>query len=180
MSNARRLLAAALLALAAVSCTAPGERPRGQGPGAPVATPFLSLTPSLAGTVDELRGAVAQSGYRLDTALVPYRPSEPASLADAPRTVLRASTPDTRQGFVVVYQLDDEATAAERAADLAGHVGSGFGQTNYPSDAQFHVAHVRDTVVFTWWSRAGAGDDAAAERVFEAVRAVGTEVPVRK
>jgi hypothetical protein len=181
MTARGRALASALpalsLALLLAACAPQGARPAGQGPGVPVATPVASLTPSLATTVAELRAAVAGTGYRLDVPLAPYRPSEPAALVDAPRTVLRASTADTRQGFLVVYELEDEVAAAARAQDLAAHVGSGFGQTNFPGGAQFHVAHQRDTVIFTWWARLGGADE-AAERVFDAVRVVGTAVPV--
>lgn len=169
------------LALAIAGCGGSPDAPlKGQGPGAPVATAMATLSPEVGSTVALLQAAVAGAGYRLDPPATAYRPSEPGSLVDVPRAVLRASTPDTGQGFVVVYDLPDAVTAVVRARDMASHVGSGFGQTNFPPDAQFHVASLGDTVVFTWWSRAAASDPAAAQAVFDALRTVGTQVPVVK
>lgn len=173
------LIVSAVLLLAA--CTSPSDGSiRGQGPGAPVSTPMSSLSPNVASTVGLLRGALSTVGRRLDVPAAPYRPSEPASLAGAPRAVLRADTADVNQGFVVVYELPGPAQAADGARDMAAHLGSGFGQTNFPADAQFHVAYQGSTVIFTWWSRAGASDESMAEGVFGALRLVGVEVPVVK
>jgi hypothetical protein len=181
---ARRVLGVALaggVALAAVACNAPpGGRAPGQGAGVPVTTPMPSLSAPVEVTAALLREVVGRHGYRLDVSPAPYRPSEPASLVPVPRAVLRANTPDTGHGFVVIYELPDSPSAARHAQDMASHVGSGFGQTNFPSDAQFHVAHLDRTVIFTWWSRAAVSDEAAAETVFEALRTVGLAVPVLK
>lgn len=174
------LIVSAVLLLAACTSPSDGGAIRGQGPGAPVSTPMLSLSADVAATASLLRGALSTIGRRLEVPATPYRPSEPASLAGVPRAVLRADTADVNQGFVVIYELPGPAEAADRARDMAAHLGSGFGQTNFPADAQFHVAYQGSTVIFTWWSRAGASDEAAAEGVFEALRLVGVEVPVVK
>ena len=134
----------------------------------------------MAGTLALLRNALADAGYRLDPPRVPYRPSEPAGLTDAPRTVVQVALADPEDGFVVVYQLPDEEAAGNAASELASYLGSGFGQTNYPLDAQFSVAQVGSTVVFTWLSRDRAGDPDAAQGAFDVIRTVGRQVPVQK
>ena len=174
------LTLALLAAVALTACTGKAGPIAGQGPAPPVATPLASVPASLEPIVTQLGAAVAGAGYRLDRPVDAYRPSEPPALADAPRIVLRASLADPDQGLVVVYLLPDIGSAQAAAADMARHVGSGFGQTNFPADAQFHVAHEDDAVIFTWWSPAAASDDEAARAVFEALATVGTEDAVVK
>jgi hypothetical protein len=169
------------LALAIVLVVAGcGGGNRGEPAGPPLPTPVASLTAEMAGTIALLRNALAASGYRLDPPRVPYRPSEPARLSEAPRTVVQVSSADPDEGFVVVYQLLNEDAAGNAARDLATHLGSGFGQTNFPLDAQFSVAQVGSTVIFTWVSRERAADPDAAQGAFDVIRTVGREVPVLK
>jgi hypothetical protein len=127
-----------------------------------------------------VRDAVAQAGLQLNTPVIPYRPSEPAGLALAPRAVLQESVPDPDQGYVLVYDLQDPATAADRGRELAAYLGSGFGQTNYSLDAQFAISQVGGTLVFTWWSASRASNDAVAKAGFDAVASVGQPIPVVK
>jgi hypothetical protein len=149
-------------------------------PGPPLPTPMASWSPGVAATLASVRAALEAEGIGLFPPTAPYRPSEPASLLQVPRAILQASIGETAQGYVVVYQLPDAPAADVAAAELADHVGSGFGQTNYPTDAQLHVATDESTVVFTWWSRERAADDARAEAAFDAISSVGVEVPVLK
>ena len=111
---------------------------------------------------------------------MPYRPSEPASLTQVPRTVLQVQGVDPDLGYVVIYQLADSAEAGVRAAELAGYLGSGFGQTNFPVDAQFSVAQADSTVLMTWWSRERADDDDVTQGAFDVVRTIGQQYPVVK
>jgi hypothetical protein len=179
---APRLIAvavAALIAALAVGC-ASLEQSTGRDPATRLPTPLPSLTATLEATAGLLRGSLAEAGLRLDAPTGPVRPSEPASLARAPRAVLRASLADPGDGFIVVYDLADPTEARLRADELAAYLGSGFGQTNFAPDTQFSVAVVADTVVLSWWSRSRASDQAKAEAAFEAVRRVGEPVEVRK
>jgi hypothetical protein len=93
---------------------------------------------------------------------------------------MRADLADPDDGFVVIYDLADADTAMDRAQDLATYLGSGFGQTNYPADAQFSVGVVGSTVVFTWWARRRASDPEKGEAVFDAIGTVGDRVDVLK
>jgi hypothetical protein len=141
---------------------------------------MASLTPEVAASVALVRDALAGSSYLLTEPVGPYRPSEPGSLTGTPRTVRQVSLGDPDGGFVVVYALRDEAAALSAGRELAAYLGSGFGQTNYPTDAQFSVAQVGSTVVFTWWSRERSGDPDAAKGAFDLIRSVGLTIPVLK
>ena len=103
-------------------------------------------------TLALLQNALAGGGYRLDQPIAPYQAAEPGSFAGVPRSVYQISTPDPDAGFVVIYEFPDAATASARGQELAAFLGSGFGQTNYPFDAQFAVSQVGGTIIFTWWS----------------------------
>jgi hypothetical protein len=168
-----------LAGLLATGCTT-ANRPGAIEPQDPLPTPYASWPPSVADAAGQLGDALAGSGLRLEVPTAAYRPSEPRSLVRAPRAVVRASLADPADGHAVIYDLADEAAARVAAQDLAGYLGSGFGQTNFPPDAQFSVAVVADTVVFTWWSRAAASEPAAAEAAFDALASVGERVDVRK
>ncbi len=171
------LALAAVLALPA--CTSP-DRPTVQADPVALPTPLQSFDASMAATIRELEVATALLGVRLDPAVGAYRPSEPASLLQLPRVVLRADLADTDVGFVVVYQADSPGLALDRAHDLADYLGSGFGQTNYTADTQFSVGVLDDTVVFTTWASGRSDDPASAQAVFDAVGTVGEPVEVNK
>ena len=148
------------------------------GPALP--TPQASYSTGVAGTVAALTAALGAVNIPLFPPTAPIRPSEPASLVQASRAVLQAGVDDPAGGFVVIYQLADTPAAQAAAQELASYLGSGFGQTNFTVDTQFHVATDGSTVVLTWWSREHAPDDELAETAFDAIASVGTEVPVIK
>ena len=180
MMPAGRLAATALaFLLALVACTST-ERPSVQADEIALPTPLRSFDASVSATIGQLQAALTDIGRRLDDTSTAYRPSEPASLLQTPRVVMRADLADPGDGFVVIYAAADEGTAQELGADLANYLGSGFGQTNYSADTQFSVSVVGDTVVFTNWSRRRSADGEAAEAVFDAVATVGERVEVLK
>ena len=147
---------------------------------APLATPVASLGSALAGTTARITDALVAAGYRVAPPVVPYRPSEPASLTQVPRTVVQVQELGQDSGYVVIYQLAGSAEAATRAAELAGYLGSGFGQTNFPVDAQFSVAQLDSTVIMTWFSGERTEDRDAAQGAFDVVRTIGQPYPVVK
>lgn len=146
----------------------------------PLPTPVASWSPAVSGTLSVLTSALAAAGYQLFPPVAPYRPSEPASLTETPRVVRQVSGPDQDQGFVVVYDFPTTAAAATAGSELATYMASGFGQTNFPLDAQFSVSQVGSTLVFTWYSAARSDDAAAAQGAFDAIRSVGQAFPVVK
>ncbi len=177
MSRLRPLALGLVLVLVA-ACGGPAAAPA--TPAAPLPTPLASLGPALEGTVAALSGALAGLGLRLDPPAGPYRPSEPERLLRTPRAIFQAGTGDPGQGYVVLYQLVDDPDADAAARELAAYLGSGFGQTNFPVDAQLHVARDGSVVIFTWWSREKSADPARAEAAWAAIASVGQEIPVRK
>lgn len=177
----RRSWALATVALSAALVGACGGSTRDTGNVAqPLPTPMASVSSAVAGTVGLVTQALANRGYQLFPPVVPYRPSEPASLTQTPRVVLQVSGPDADQGYVIVYDLTTDAAATTAGTDLAHYLASGFGQTNYPTDAQFSVAQVGSTVVFTWYSGSRASDAAASRSAFESIGLVGQPFPVVK
>lgn len=179
--NAGRATTAGLAAIFLLAgCFAPssGDQAGPAGPSLP--TPQASLSSQVDGTVSLVRGALAVVGLQLNPPVVAYRPSEPAGLATAPRAVFQESVADADQGYVVIYDLQDTATATDRGKELAAYLGSGFGQTNYPLDAQFAISQVGGTIVFTWWSASRSSNAKLAEQGFDAVASVGQPIPVLK
>ncbi len=179
MSRAR-LLAAGLCAALALSACGGGSQGDPANGGQPLPTPQQSASSAVDGTVALVTTALSSAGFQMFPPLAPYRPSEPASLTQAPRVVFQVSGPDSDQGFVIIYDFVSVAAASTAGTGLASYVGSGFGQTNFPTDAQFSVAQVGSTIVFTWYSGARAEDAAASRAAFDAVASVGQPFPVVK
>jgi hypothetical protein len=173
-----------LLALAGIAllagCMGPATPDVNNQAGPTVPTPMTSLPAEVQGTFALVGQALAPVGLQLQPPTQPYRPSEPADMVTAPRAIQRETLAEPDIGYVVVYDFPDQQTAAARAQELASYLGSGFGQTNYPFDAQFAISQVGDTVVFTWWAPSRAGGDPLAEDGFNAVASVGQPVPVTK
>lgn len=180
MSRTTRGLALAIaLVLTLAACT---DLRRGtiQADEVVLPTPMRSYDADVDATFARLSEALGAVPVRLAVSDRPYRPSEPQALLQTPRAILRADLADPDAGFIVVYEFDGASAARAGADELAAYLGSGFGQTNFPTDAQFSVGIVADTVVFTWWSRARADDPDRVEAVFDAVAGVGEPVPVHK
>ena len=182
---ASRLIAAGRLALlivlVAIVGVACGGRARATAPpGSPRATPVASLTPALAGSVAEIEMALRPAGLTLRRPAAEFRPSAPASLANRPRAVYQVVLADPDAGHVVIYELPSAAAAATEAQALATYLGSNFGQTNFAHDAEFSVAQLGQTVIFTFWSPDRSGRSPDVERAFRTVASVGQSVPVVK
>lgn len=178
--NTPRWLVVAVCAASVVLGGCAGAESQPADVGQPLPTPQRSASTAVAGTVALVTNALGAAGFQAYPPVAAYRPSEPVSLTQVPRAVLQISSPDPDQGFVVIYDFATNNAAATAGAELADYVGSGFGQTNFPTDAQFSVAQVGSTVVFTWYSGARADDAATAQAAFEAVRAVGQPFDVVK
>jgi hypothetical protein len=161
-------------------CTSPVTQDQNNQAGPTLPTPLASLPAEVQGTLALIAQALTPIGLQLLPPTQPYRPSEPPGLVSAPRAIQRESLAEPDLGYVVVYDLPDQQTATARAQELAAYLASGFGQTNYPLDAQFAISQVGNTVVFTWWSPNRAGGDALAEDGFNAVASVGQPIPVTK
>lgn len=161
------------------ACTSP-DRPTVQADEVTLPTPLASFDASVAATIAALEAAAARVGERLQVPSGAYRPSEPEPLLQVPRAVRRVDLADPDDGYVIVYEAADAGEATRLADELAGYLGSGFGQTNYVADTQFSVSTLADTIVFTTWSRRRSDDPERAEVAFDALATVGTPVEVSK
>lgn len=166
-----------------VTCLVAGCAPatndqRGGQPTTPLITPQASFSTQVASGLAVVRRALADVGIRLDPPVVPYRPAEPPGISTAPRAVLQAGIGDPQAGYVMVYEFPDANTASARGAEFADYLESGFGQTNYPLDAQFSLAQLGGTLIFTWWSSELAADRDLARAAFDAISAVGVRIPI--
>jgi hypothetical protein len=81
---------------------------------------------------------------------------------------------------VVVLVLGVGAAAASRGQLFARYLESGFGQTNYPLDAQFALQQAGATLVFTWWSRELAASPERAQGAFDLVSSFAVPIEIRK
>ena len=180
MLTFRRWIALPLVAsLAVAACTNP-DRPSVQPDDIELPTPMRTIDASVERTVTAVESALTGVGERLVLPTGAYRPSEPASLVQLPRTVRRVDLADPDDGFVVIYEAPSSGAALELADDLADYVESGFGQTNFTADTQFAVSTLEDTIVFTTWSKRRSDDPERAEAAFEALATVGTPIEVSK
>ena len=141
-----------------------------------------SLAPApgeVAQTAVALASAFRQVGIGFIRSQQPYLPSEPADLQAVPRTVYQEVLPrDPEAGYVVIYEAPNPAGAQTMAAGLRAYLQSGFGETNYPTDAQFAVSVYGATVVFGWYSPGASADAATAGRALGVLLAFGEPLPV--
>ncbi len=185
----RRAGLVVVLALSAASTAGacvPDNRaapPRNDDPavvGPPLPTPQRSPSVQIAATARQVEQALSQQGLRLAQAIGAYRPSEPPAVTTVPRAVYQVDLGVGDIGYVVIYELLDTTAAADRGREFAAYLGGGFGQTNYPLDAQFALSQSGATLIFTWWSPSRAPDDERARMAFDTVAGVGQPIPVAK
>jgi hypothetical protein len=171
--RAGAVVAAAILVLAACAGT---DRP---------ATPARTATasdgrtagPAVARTREAIALALGGRSVQLQDPPVPYRPAEPAALAAVPRAVYQAVLPaDPAHGYIVVFDLPDEAAARAAAEAQAAYVGSPVGRVQFPTGTRFIVRQLGSTVIF-YADPPDSPDDQAPD-VADALRALGTEITV--
>ncbi len=174
-----RLIAPLLPALVAALLLA-GCVPLTSAPTSVPAPASLAPAPAaVAETASALEAAYRAAGFGFIRAQQPYRPSEPPELQSVPRTVYQIVLPsDPGAGYVVIYQATDASGAQTMASDLLRYVQSGFGQTNFPTDAQFAISIYGPTVVFGWYSPGASADPPTAARALGVLRSFGQPVPV--
>ena len=177
----QRVVLAVSLALACVACGAsPASSPPLPAGSIAIVPPEPGLSASEATSVTLLRQSLAGGGFQLSPVSQPVQPAVPLAFETVPLVVYRVELADPDQGFVLIYDFPAPPAAAAGATSLARFVGSGFGQTTYPSDAVFSVASLGADVIFTWWSPGRASDPAVTGAAMARVAAVGAVVPVTK
>jgi len=168
----RRLKVAgwALIALAVLGCAAPvftNNPSPGSGGDAASATKGLVIA------------ALGGVGLQAVDSAKPYRPSEAAVLAGAPRSIVQVQLPDDPDhGFVVIYALGSAVSAENAAVAQAAHVASGTGGIQFPPGSHFVIRLVDTTVIFFTWSP-GTSPDARTHLIEDALNTVGLAVVAR-
>lgn len=166
---------AAALAGCAPTASVPNANPT-PGPSQPTA-----LSAAVAGTADRVAAALGSVGLTA-TALPPqpvtFRPGESPLLAAAPRLVLQALLPgDASHGFIVVYDLADDAAARAAGAEMAAYLASGPGRIQFPNDARHVLRQIGPTLVFFTWSPAASPDPKVAA-LAGALETLGAGIPI--
>ena len=166
-----RAVALALLTAALVGCATEPRTTYGP-PGGPAG----ALTDATESVVIAALGSVGLSAVE---ASLPYRPSEGALLANAPRTVLQVTLPEDPNGaFIVIYPLQSPQAAEVAATEQAQLITSNRGAP-FPRDSRFSLRVVGNTVVFFTWVPEAAIDPRIAS-IEEALLGVGSEVPIAR
>lgn len=141
---------------------------------------MASLSPPIQSAAAIIQRRLGAAGLRLEHVVQPFRTGEPAGLRLTPRALFRVMLSDPDAGWVVLYDAGTTDRAAQAARDLVAYLQSGFGQTNFATDAQFTVNQLDTTVMFTWWSRERSADPEQAQLAFEELRRVGQPYPVTR
>jgi hypothetical protein len=146
------------------------------------APPPVSLAPVpgvVSQTASALEAAYRQADLGFIRAQQAYRPSEPLPLQSATQTVYQVMLPrDPEAGYVVIFAAADAGGARVMASELQQYLQSGFGQTNFPTDAQFAISIYGPTVTFGWYSPGASVDPATAKKALDVLLAFGQPVPV--
>jgi hypothetical protein len=176
-----RLAAAIGVAWVLAGCAASSPGALASPPPAQAAfpTPQRSFSAQIAETVGALRLQLGDA-YPLVQVSSAYRPSEPESMQFVQRAALQVDLGAPDQNYVLVYEFTDPGSAAARARDMARYLAGGYGQTNYPPDAQFAVSQFGSTVVFAWWSPDRSSNPTRARSAFALISGFGQPVPVPK
>ncbi len=123
--------------------------------------------------------ALGNVGLSAVEASLPYRPSEGALLANAPRTVLQVTLPEDPSGaFIVIYAMQSPQAADGAAAEQAELITSNRGGA-FPNASRFSLRLVGNTVVFFTWIPDTAVDP-RTRSIEEALLRVGSEVPIAR
>jgi hypothetical protein len=141
-----------------------------------VAIPSYSTT--IAQTRREIVSALGTANLVLQDATEPFRPPESPSLAAAPRGVFQVVLPqDPGNGYIVVYEFRDVASAAAAGAELAAYIGSGPGRIQFPPDAEHVIRQLNTTLIVYSWSAANSSDPNES-KILPILSTVGTEIAV--
>jgi len=170
-------LASAAMALALVTGGC-GAASQNATPETTASLPIASISPVVALTQAQIVRALGAAGLALTEARVPFRPPEPPDLMAVPRAVFQVVlAADPAHGYIVVYQLRDEATAATAGRELADYLSTGYGRTQFPPDAKHVLRQLQTTLISFSWSPANSPDPNTS-KIADALQTVGTPIDV--
>jgi hypothetical protein len=161
-----------------------GTAGRSANPGLTVTYPPASAGPVLATApaIQELRTriatALAARGLLLADANVPYRPTESAEFASAPRAVFQVQLPaDPTGGFISIYAFADPAGATSAANAQANYLATGPVRVLNPLGTVHMIRIVGASVIYFHWLPAAADpSESGIQAVLETI-GIGVAVP---
>jgi hypothetical protein len=137
-----------------------------------------SVGPAVAQTRADLVRALGTKNLVLQDSQVPFRPPEDARFTTTPRALYQVLLPKAPQeGFIVVYEFPDPATAAEAATAQAAYLATGPAKVQSPFGSRHIIRLVGSTVVVYAWVPEGAADPLQPD-IQTALEGLGTGVPV--
>jgi hypothetical protein len=174
-----RAVAGVSLALALVVGGCGTTDPAAVPPSPATTQPPRAVGPASAATREALLAALGGASLLVADSPIPFRPAEAATLAAAPRTVYQVTLPaEPNNGFIVVYELEDEAAAIAASKEQQAYLLSGPGRVQAPLGTEHVLQQLGSTVIlYSWLPEASV--DPAAPRIAETLRGVGTAFEVR-
>ncbi|HUP54237.1 MAG TPA: hypothetical protein VM408_01920 [Methylomirabilota bacterium] len=126
----------------------------------------------------ELVRVLGEHNLVLQDSEAPFRPAEDRAFTTTPRALYQVILPDApTEGFIVVYEFPDAATAAGAAADQAAYLATGPARVQSAFGTRHVIRLVGSTVVVYSWVPEGAADKRQPE-IQAALETLGTGVPV--
>ena len=140
--------------------------------------PIGTVGPAVGQTRNELVRALGEHNLVLQDSEAPFRPPEDAVFTTTPRRLYQVILPDAlSEGFIVVYEFPDPATAAEAAAAQAAYLASGPARVQSAFGARHVMRLVGSTVVLYSWVPEGVEDERQLE-IQPALETLGEGVPI--
>ena len=140
--------------------------------------PIGTVGPAVGQTRNELVRVLGERNLVLQDSDAPFRPPEDTVFTATPRQLYQVILPDApSEGFIVVYEFPDPATAAEAASVQAAYLASGPARVQSAFGARHVMRLVGSTVVLYSWVPEGVEDDRQLE-IQPALETLGTAVPI--
>jgi hypothetical protein len=140
--------------------------------------PVGTVGPSVGQTRNELVRVLGEHNLVLQDSEAPFRPAEDALFTTTPRRLYQVILPDApSEGFIVVYEFADPATAAEAASAQAAYLASGPARVQSPFGSRHVMRLVGSTVVLYSWIPEGVEDERQLD-IQPALETLGVGVPI--
>jgi hypothetical protein len=124
-------------------------------------------------THDRVQVALAAASFQVQDPQTVFRPAESPGLIAVSRRLIQAVLPsDPKGGYVVIYEFADNNAADAAGRDFARYLASGTGAIQYPTDEQFVLRRMGQTLIFFPWSPSVSPDPEVA-RMAAALEALG-------
>jgi hypothetical protein len=174
----RRLTAIAVMAGLIVGACSGSGTAAPQPPVEQSLGPTRTVGPAVAQTRADLVRVLGTRNLVLQDSQAPFRPPEDARFTTTPRALYQVILPDApSEGFIVVYEFADAASASEAATAQAAYLASGPVKVQSPLGARHVLRLDGSTVVLYSWVPSGVSDPRQPD-IEAALELLGTGVAV--